>query len=233
MGGHRYKSIKIPGGGSMRRRRRRTSTSLALYRRRRRQGGRGFFGDFLKTAGKSVGKALARHTANNLENIVGELGKRTSNKRLKRILNSDLTKTGLRKVSAFAQKKTRKLNESMAQGMSSREIEQFIERRGGEHMNNEFAGVYSADNVVESSEILNNLKSVSHNLAYVIANTDASDKSGTHWWTIFNIVPANAIYFLDSFSEIGFDRFILQDDMKVLQGTFTSLHQSTVGGINF
>ena len=122
----------------------------------------------------------------------------------------------------------------MAQGMSSREIEQFIERRGGEHMNNEFAGVYSSDNVVESSEILNNLKSVSHNLAYVVANTDASDKSGTHWWTILNIVLANAIYFFDSFGEIGFDRFILQDDnMKVLQGTFTSLHQSTVGGINF
>ena len=49
---------------------------------------------------------------------------------------------------------------------------------------------------------------------FIIANTDASSKSGTHWWSILNIEPKADIFFFDSF---GIDGFIIQDDRKVIE----------------
>ena len=64
-------------------------------------------------------------------------------------------------------------------------------------MNHEFSGVYAADEVADSAK--NNLRTVKHNLAYVIANTDKRNEPGTHWWTIINIHPLNTIFSFDSF----------------------------------
>ena len=61
-------------------------------------------------------------------------------------------------------------------GMSMDEIESFIKKQCNEHMKNEFAGVYPADRIDDASEILQNLRTVDHNLAYIIANTDPKDK---------------------------------------------------------
>ena len=49
---------------------------------------------------------------------------------------------------------------------------------------------------------------------FIIANTDDSDKKGTHWWSISNIEPKNEIFFFDSFGLEGLKQFIIQDDKK-------------------
>ena len=38
---------------------------------------------------------------------------------------------------------------------------------------------------------------------FIIANTDASNKRGVHWWSILDIEPRNDIFFFDSFSLNG------------------------------
>ena len=38
---------------------------------------------------------------------------------------------------------------------------------------------------------------------FIIANTDANDKDGVHWWSILDIEPRNDIFFFDSFSLNG------------------------------
>ena len=124
-------------------------------------------------------------------------------------------------------------NEIMPRGMSNEEIEEFIFKHGGKHMNKEFAGVYSANTVPSSAEILQSLRTVNHNLAFLIANTDPSEEPGTHWWTIINIVPANAIYFFDSFGILGWKRFILQDDIKLLSNVLTSEETEIINNIEF
>ena len=119
MGGHHYKSLKIPGGAGYkslkipggagislhpyvrRRRKRRTY----VHKRRRRQLGKGAFGDFLKTAGKAAAKSLAKVAVNQLEPLALKLGNKTKNKRLKSILLSDVTRNGIRGLSSFANKK--------------------------------------------------------------------------------------------------------------------------------
>ena len=121
----------------------------------------------------------------------------------------------------------------VGRGMSTDEIESFIKINGSVHMKREFAGVYPADRVVEGSEIIQNLRTVEHNLAYVIANTDPKDKPGTHWWTMFNVAPADSIYFFDSFGLVGFKRFILEDDVALLKNVFTSKDTSETDGIAF
>ena len=51
---------------------------------------------------------------------------------------------------------------------------------------------------------------------FIIANTDASNKKGTHWWSILNIESRNELFFFDSFGLDGLKHFIIQDDKKII-----------------
>ena len=107
-----------------------------------------------------------------------------------------------------------------AKGMSSPDLENFIRKHGGAHMNHKFAGVYAADEVADSAKKNHNLRTVKHNLAYVVADTDQRNEPRTHWWTIINIHPLNTILFFDSFGLLGFGNFNVQDDVEILKGIF-------------
>ena len=52
---------------------------------------------------------------------------------------------------------------------------------------------------------------------FVIANTDSSEKGGTHWWSILDIEPKTDIFFFDSFGIDGLKHFIVQDDRKIIE----------------
>ena len=52
---------------------------------------------------------------------------------------------------------------------------------------------------------------------FVIANTDSSEKSGTHWWSIPAIEAKADIFFFDSFGLDGLKHFIIQDDRNVIE----------------
>ena len=51
---------------------------------------------------------------------------------------------------------------------------------------------------------------------FIIANTDASDKPGIHWWSIFDIELRNDIFSFDSFGLDGLKHFIIQDDKPIV-----------------
>ena len=51
---------------------------------------------------------------------------------------------------------------------------------------------------------------------FVIANTDSSEKGGTHWWSILDIEPRTNVFFFDSFGLDGLKHFIIQDDGNVI-----------------
>ena len=88
----KYKTLYLPEGGSIKKRKR-TKRRRRLHRRLR---GKDIFTDLLKSTGKAV--AAAREAAKTLCNIVGAVGKRTKNKTVRRILNSDITKAGIDKL---------------------------------------------------------------------------------------------------------------------------------------
>ena len=51
---------------------------------------------------------------------------------------------------------------------------------------------------------------------FIMANTDASDKPGVHWWSILDIEPRTDIFFFNSFGFDGLKHFIIQDDKPIL-----------------
>ena len=51
---------------------------------------------------------------------------------------------------------------------------------------------------------------------FLIANTDRSDKKGTHWWSILDIDGKKYFLLFDSFGIKGRKNFIVQDDQKIL-----------------
>ena len=60
---------------------------------------------------------------------------------------------------------------------------------------------------------------------FIIANTDASDKPGVHWWNIIDIEPRNDIFFFDSFSIDGLKHFIIQDDKPIVNKILLGVEQ--------
>ena len=56
----------------------------------------------------------------------------------------------------------------------------------------------------------------SSKFSFIIANTDASDKLGVHWWSIIDIEPRNDIFFFDSYGIEGVKHFIIQDDREIV-----------------
>ena len=62
---------------------------------------------------------------------------------------------------------------------------------------------------------------------FIIANTNASDKPGVHWWSIIDIVLRNYIFFFDSFSLDGLKHFIIQDDKPIVYKILLGVEQMT------
>ena len=51
---------------------------------------------------------------------------------------------------------------------------------------------------------------------FIIANTDDSDKLGTHWWSILDVEPRTDIFLVDSYGIEGLKHFIIQDNKEIV-----------------
>ena len=51
---------------------------------------------------------------------------------------------------------------------------------------------------------------------FIISNTEKSDESSRHWWSILNISQKNDILLFDLLGITGMKRFIVQGDKKVV-----------------
>ena len=62
---------------------------------------------------------------------------------------------------------------------------------------------------------------------FIIANTDASDKPGVHWWSMIDIEPRNDIIFFYSFGLDALKHFIIQDDKPIVDKILLGVKQMT------
>ena len=60
---------------------------------------------------------------------------------------------------------------------------------------------------------------------FIIANTDASDKPGVHWWSILDIEPRTDIFFFDSFGLDRLKHFIIQNDKPIVDKILLGIEQ--------
>ena len=60
---------------------------------------------------------------------------------------------------------------------------------------------------------------------FIIANTDASDKPGVHWWSILDIEPKTDIFSFDTFGLDGLKHYIIQDDKPIVEKILLDIEQ--------
>ena len=94
--------------------------------------------------------------------------------------------------------------------MDSSEITKFIKKHGSKELNENFMGVYAADQVINFEK---KMKKISRHLKMgcCILNTDRYDKPGQHWVSLIQLDPGNCFLF-DSFGTVGYKHFFLAED---------------------
>ena len=105
----------------------------------------------------------------------------------------------------------------MSKGISNFQIENAIKNIGHEDLDDNFVGVFPSNRM---NKFINHTAMISEKqgkYAFVIANTDNSENSRTHWWSILDIEPKTDIFFFDSFGLDGLKHFIIQDDRNVIE----------------
>ena len=88
-------------------------------------------------------------------------------------------------------------------GISNFQIENAIKNIGDEDVLDNFVRVFPSsymNRFINHSAMIEEKKG---KYSFIIANTDADNEKGTHWWSILNIEPRNELFFFDSFGLDG------------------------------
>ena len=109
-------------------------------------------------------------------------------------------------------------------GISNFQIEDAFKKIGDEDLLEYFVGVFPSNDM---NKFINHAAMISDKGKYpfIIANTDASNKPGVHWWSILDIDPRNDIFFFDSFGLVGLKHFIIQDDKPIVDKILLGIEQ--------
>ena len=99
--------------------------------------------------------------------------------------------------------------------ISNIQIEQAFQNIGDPDISSNFVGVFPSNYM---NKFINHAAMIenSRKFLFIIASTDNSSKSGTHWWSILDIEPRTDIFFFDSYGIEGLKHFIIQDDKKIV-----------------
>ena len=100
-------------------------------------------------------------------------------------------------------------------GISNFQIEEAFKKIDDQDLLDNFVGVFPSNYM---NKFINHAAMIedSGKFPFIIVNTDSSEKSGTHWWSILDIEPRTDIFFFDSYGIEGLKRFIIQDDKKIV-----------------
>ena len=108
------------------------------------------------------------------------------------------------------------------EGLSNFDIEEIFNKGNNGDLLENFVGVFPSDKM---NKFLDLKKMEGMKYPFLIANTDRSDKQGTHcthWWSILDIDGKKDFLLFDSFGNKGLKNFIVKDDeqivAKVLKG---------------
>ena len=109
-------------------------------------------------------------------------------------------------------------------GISNFQIEEALEKIDDEDLLNNFVGVFPSNYM---NKFIDHARMIedSGKFPFIIANTDASDKPGVHWWSILDIEPWTDIFFFDSYGIEGLEHFIIQDDRQIVDKILTGVEK--------
>ena len=82
-------------------------------------------------------------------------------------------------------------------------------------INENIVGVFPSDKMTRFFNLTKMMKG--KNYPFLIANTDSSDKKGTHRWSILDIDGTKDFLLFDLFVIKGLRNFIIKDDENILK----------------
>ena len=103
----------------------------------------------------------------------------------------------------------------MLKGISNFQIESAIKNLNNDDLNENSVGVFPANHMSKFIDFKSLISEKKGKYPFLIANTDSSEKKGTHWWSILDIEPKRDLFFY-SFGIEGIKIFIIQDDKKII-----------------
>lgn len=100
-------------------------------------------------------------------------------------------------------------------GISNFQIEKAFEKIDDEDLLDNFIKVFPSNYM---NKFINHAAMIedSGKFPFIIANADADDKPGVHWWSISDIEPRTDVFIFDSYGLDGLKHFIIQDDKPVV-----------------
>ena len=109
-------------------------------------------------------------------------------------------------------------------GISNFQIEEAFKKIDDQDLLDNFVGVFPSNYM---NKFINHAAMIedSGKFPLIIANTDSSEKSGMHWWSILDIEPRTDIFFFDSYGIQGLKHFIIQDDKEIVDKIFIGIEK--------
>ena len=100
------------------------------------------------------------------------------------------------------------------EGLSNFDTEEIFNKANNNDLLKNFVGVFLSNKMNKFLDFKKMMKGMKY--PFLIANTDRSDKQGTHWWSILDIDGKKDFLLFDSFGLKGLKNFIVQDDEKIV-----------------
>ena len=101
-------------------------------------------------------------------------------------------------------------------GISNDAVIHFIENQEDEDLKENFVGVFPSNYIIKFISFHEMAKEKTKKYPFIIMNTDRSDKSDTHWWSCLDLHQKKEIFLFDSFGFTGFQKFIIDNDISIL-----------------
>ena len=102
----------------------------------------------------------------------------------------------------------------ITEGLSNFDIEEIFNKANNSDLLLNFVSVFPSDKMNKFLDFKKMMKV--KNYPFLIANTDRSDKQGTHWWSILDVEGKKDFLLFDSFGIKGLKNFIVKDDEKIV-----------------
>ena len=83
----------------------------------------------------------------------------------------------------------------MTEGISNCQIEKVLKNIDDPDINGNFVGDFPANQMNRFIDYKTMISEKKGKYAFTIANTDSSDKDGTHWWRTLDIEPQTDFFF--------------------------------------
>ena len=110
-------------------------------------------------------------------------------------------------------------------GISNDAVIEFFENETDSDLKENFVGVFPSNYLIKFISFHQMVREKTKKYPFIIMNTDRSNKSGTHWWSCLDLHEKKEIFLFDSFGFTGFKRFVIDNDVNILNKILYSLQK--------